>query len=311
MARNKDIPGMLVIPKFHCQRCYEAWLKDLEVPQHCDLPENPIRGAPIALDDRAHVFLKDQNVSYIEIRGSQSTLNSKLRKATLTSSMLRSKLLSSRSSQNNNNLNNPSDSKAAMSPRKSKRQSHRPNSEASAINIVEDEKGPGAGKSEEEISGITDVLISKTGEAEGDGIRKYGGMTNSQARVFVNKSLLDAEATSEQKQQRQGASSQAAERVGSQASLTTTKKRASKEGLNSKNSKKSRRGRRGGGNKKGSHPDLQGNSSSNSRTNIVSVNSSQPNGKDGNWQGKVAHGNQQQNANGKIPVGLSTPKKLQ
>jgi len=290
---------MLVIPKFHCQRCYEVWLKDLEVPQHCDLPENPIRGAPIALDERAHVFLKDQNVSYIEIRGSQSTLNSKLRKATLTSSMLRSKLLSSRSSQNNNNLNNHTDSKSVMLPNKSRRRHHRPNSEASAISIAGDEKRPGAGKSEEEISGITDVLISKAGEAEGDGIRKYGGMTDSQARVFVNRSLLDAEAASEQKQQRQRAESQAAERVGSQASMTTTKKK-SKEGLHGKNSKKSRRGRRGVGNKKGSQTDLQ-HSSSTSTTNIKVGAINQNAGKrDGDWQGKVAHGNQQQNANGKV-----------
>lgn len=160
--------GMLVIPKFHCQRCFESWMRDCTVPTDCAFPEDPVRGAPIALDERAHVFLKDQhNVSYIEITGSQSTLNKKFRNVSLTSSLLRNKLLSSRDSRNEFVLKKPG-TEGGFSSRSKINHPTRPNSEARAKPPENDEKASSSPRdrdvgNEDEAGGITDVLI-KSGQ---------------------------------------------------------------------------------------------------------------------------------------------------
>ena len=252
-------------------------MKDGNVPKDCTLPEDPVRGAPIALDERAHIFLKDQNVSYIEIKGSQSILAKKLRNVRLTSSLFRrNKLLASRESSNEFSKDH-TDSKS-QSPRL--RNHARPSSEAIAKPIDNDEKMSTvassrsiSGNNDDSVSGVTDVFIKYGTEA--DGIRRYGGLTNSQARVFVNSSLLNAEAGSSEKKQRtlslsssqsNNVSRSREQKIQSSNNIGVgVKKKSSKDALNRKSSgsggglgKKSKRSRGGKnrGGKNGSKSNL-------------------------------------------------------
>lgn len=270
---------MLVIPKFHCQRCFEAWLRDSNVPKNCTNPEDPVRGAPIALDERAHIFLKDQNVSYIEIKGSQSTINKKMRNVALTSSLFRNKLLANRDSRNDfTTKDHQSGSKTSLGHSPKSKNHTRPSSEARAIPIDNEEKASNA-SCQDQASGVTDVLIkSGTTVDSADGIRRYGGLTNSQARVFVNSSLLNAEAGSASGDQKQRTTSQSTISGGrelkSQASAYSgAKKKLSRETLNGKSGggKRSKRNGRGGrnrGGKNGSKTNLPDSGGETSKTSV-------------------------------------------
>lgn len=278
---------MLVIPKFHCQRCFEAWLRDCDVPKDCTNPEDPVRGAPIALDERAHIFLKDQNVSYIEIRGSQTNINKRMRNVALTSSLLRNKLLANRDSRNDFSPRNQSGTNSSLGQSSRSRNQTRPSSEARAIPIDNDEKVPASPRGDQDqASGITDVLIKSGAAADAaDGIRRYGGLTNSQARVFVNSSLLNAEAGPASGDQKHGISTSSQSNITgsgreqkSQASNYTgssgAKKKPSRETLNGKSggaggkrSKRNRGGRNRGG-KNGSKTNLPDSGGETSKTSV-------------------------------------------
>jgi len=258
VARSHNLPGFLVIPKFHCMKCYESWLINHQVPTHCEHPEQPIRGAPIALDERAQIFLKDQNVSYIEIQGSQALMNRKFRKPTLTSSALRARILLSNRDSRTRHVDSktgvetvptrPTTGKQTTTPK-------RPDSEASAIEIASDEKSHrpsplllARSHDEDSTHGITDVLIKSSNSGPNDGMRKYGGLTNSQAKIFVDKNSLTKVEEAEQRQKHYNS-----------ASRNTTSplaKKSSKDGLfgkrtyNKKN--KRQRGSKGQARKNGS-----------------------------------------------------------
>ena len=259
VAKSRDLPGILVIPKFHCAKCYESWVTHHQVPEKCVHPEEPIRGAPIALDERAHIFLKDQNVSYIEIQGSQAMLNRKIRRPTLTSSALRAKIMLS----NRDSRTRHVDSKTGVettttrptttSTTSSKQTTtimKRPDSEASAIEIASDEKShrpspllndiPVSHSQEEDSThGITDVLIKSSNSGD-NGMRKYGGLTKSQAKIFVDKNSLTKVEEAEQRQKQLSSSSN---------TTSSLAKKSSKEGLFGKRgtNKKNKRQRGGKG----------------------------------------------------------------
>ena len=79
-------------------------------------------------------------------------------------------------------------------------------------------------------------------------MRRYGGLTNSQARVFVNSSLLNAEASSSEQKQRTVSSSQS--NIGKDQRLkngTLAKKKSSRDALNKKTGTLGSTGGGGGG----------------------------------------------------------------
>ena len=141
------------------------------------------------------------------------------------------KKIASHGDKKKNQLNYQPSSSHGLKQHENQSSHKRPKSQASALAINSDEKSPQPHQSIDELSGITEINIKNN---EGvDGIRKYGGLTNSQARMFVNKSLIDAKASN---------SKQKAKFEQSELNTNTVRKKASKEGL-SKSSRKSKKHR--------------------------------------------------------------------
>ncbi|XP_057293369.1 uncharacterized protein LOC130621992 isoform X2 [Hydractinia symbiolongicarpus] len=72
LAKVDYIPGILAVPVFHCPRCLDLWRKSKSIPEKCDEKSQPTRGKPIALDDEANYLLLSNNlgnISYIQIHG--------------------------------------------------------------------------------------------------------------------------------------------------------------------------------------------------------------------------------------------------
>lgn len=221
VARGRNLPGILVVPKFHCRRCYHTWLDGNEAPNNCDQPSDPVRGALIALDERAKVFLKDRDVSFIEIRGQCQSIYQSSGHRRPTFDFLREKGSIQHVRHNSfvDNLGTDEEEKeeavkmdkeettsfSNAEPRMSvhyKLKKSATNQDGSSLKNTTSEEcaSSGAAKSSKQKQNLISTNEKRVGHVvadpndAGDGIRKYGGMTNSQARVFVNRSLLDAEA---------------------------------------------------------------------------------------------------------------------
>lgn len=210
------MPGIVVVPKFHCRCCYQSWLDGNEAPHNCDQPSNPIRGAPIALDERANAFLKDRDVTFIEIRGRSQSIYKGYGNRRLTFDFLRDNNKGSmRHIRHNSFVDNmdgdnrggykEKDENESTSNLASRLSIHyklkkSAKSKASELSIALDKKMCSIVKGGEnggERNGAEEKQnITTDSKDMGDSIQKYGGLTNSQARVFVNRSLLDAETAS-------------------------------------------------------------------------------------------------------------------
>jgi len=69
VAKPDFIDGVLVVPVFHCPKCLDCWNRTRNLPETCVEEAQPTRGKPIALDESANAaLLDDENINIIQVR---------------------------------------------------------------------------------------------------------------------------------------------------------------------------------------------------------------------------------------------------